>query len=165
MAASPAPPPAAQRPALTALARERYKLQITISNETQEKLRRVQDLVRHTVSNGDPAEIFDRALTMLLEHLERRRAATTPWPRAPRERRTRSRHISAAVRREVWKRDQGRCAFVDSEGRCIERGFLEFHHVEPYAAGGAATVANIQLRCRAHNAYGARLFFGDDEPL
>jgi hypothetical protein len=58
-------------------------------------------------------------------------------------------------------RDQGRCAFVaDSGRRCRERGRLEFHHVEPYAAGGAATVANIQLRCRAHNAYEAVLFYG-----
>jgi hypothetical protein len=28
--------------------------------------------------------------------------------------------------------------------------------------GGAATVENIELRCRAHNAYEARLFFGPD---
>jgi hypothetical protein len=27
--------------------------------------------------------------------------------------------------------------------------------------GGAATVDNIQLRCRAHNQYEARLYFGD----
>ena len=33
--------------------------------------------------------------------------------------------------------------------------------MEPYAAGGEATVSNIQLRCHAHNAYEARLFFGD----
>ena len=34
--------------------------------------------------------------------------------------------------------------------------------MEPYAVGGAATVENIELRCRAHNAYEARLFFGPD---
>ena len=73
-----------------------------------------------------------------------------------------SRHIPAAVRRAVWRRDAGRCAFVGAEGRCAETAFLEFHHVEPYAAGGEATVQNIELRCRAHNAYEARLFFGDD---
>ena len=55
----------------------------------------------------------------------------------------------------------GRCAFIGSTGRCRETGFLEFHHVEPYAAGGAATVGNIQLRCRAHNLYEASLFSGD----
>jgi hypothetical protein len=32
--------------------------------------------------------------------------------------------------------------------------------VQPYAAGGAATAANIELRCRAHNAYEASLFVG-----
>jgi len=32
--------------------------------------------------------------------------------------------------------------------------------VVPRAVGGAATVANIQLRCRAHNGYEVDLFFG-----
>ena len=50
---------------------------------------------------------------------------------------------------------------MSSSGRCRETGFLEFHHVEPYAFGGPATVANIQLRCRAHNLYEASLCFGD----
>jgi hypothetical protein len=60
----------------------------------------------------------------------------------------------------VWQRDDSRCAFVGTEGRCAERGFLEFHHVVPFAEGGAATADNIQLRCRAHNAYEAEQFFG-----
>ena len=34
--------------------------------------------------------------------------------------------------------------------------------MEPYAVGGSATEENIELRCRAHNAYEARLFFGAD---
>ena len=37
---------------------------------------------------------------------------------------------------------------------------LEFHHVIPFADGGATTSANLQLRCRAHNGYEAELFFG-----
>ena len=61
----------------------------------------------------------------------------------------------------MWQRDEGRCAFVGRIGRCRETAFLEFHHVAPYAAGGAGTSDNIQLRCRAHNQYEADLFFGD----
>ena len=53
---------------------------------------------------------------------------------------------------------------MGAEGRCTERGFLEFHHVDPFVLGGAATVANIQLRCRAHNAYEATQFFWWDAP-
>jgi HNH endonuclease len=63
-------------------------------------------------------------------------------------------------KREVWARDAGQCAFVGTNGRCTERGFLEFHHVVPFAAGGPATTENIQLRCRAHNGYEEKLFFG-----
>src|SRR5260221_6741374 len=47
------------------LAPERYKVQITISRETHDKLRRVQDLLRHQLPDGDPAVVFDRALTVL----------------------------------------------------------------------------------------------------
>jgi hypothetical protein len=154
----------APRAGVTPLAPERYKVQLTISRETHEKLRRVQDLLRHTIPSGDLAEVFDRALTTLLEELERRRFAATSSARDSRRSPAGSRHIPAAVRREVWQRDQGRCAFVGTNGRCTERGFVEFHHVEPYAAGGAATSANIQPRCRAHNAYDASLFFGRDAP-
>ncbi len=37
---------------------------------------------------------------------------------------------------------------------------MEFHHVRPFAVGGAPTADNIQLRCRRHNDYEARVFFG-----
>jgi len=66
--------------------------------------------------------------------------------------------------REVWARDGGRCAFVGTTGRCAETGFLEFHHVVPYAAGGSATVENLQLRCTAHNKYETERFFGPSQP-
>jgi 5-methylcytosine-specific restriction endonuclease McrA len=74
---------------------------------------------------------------------------------------TESRHIPAAVKRAVWQRDQGQCAFTAGNGRrCSSRGPLEFHHLEPYMLGGRATIGNIALRCRAHNAYEAELEFG-----
>jgi hypothetical protein len=166
-AAPPSPPlvtptSRAPRPTETPLAPARYKLQFTISRDTHEKLRRVQALGRHLVPSGDPAEIFDRALTLLLQDLGRRRCASVTSPRAAPTAVGSSRHIPASVKRAVWRRDEGRCAYIGREGRCAERGFLEYHHVLPYAAGGAATTANIELRCRAHNAYEASLFFGHD---
>ena len=158
---SPLAPPPPQRPAtVTALAPQRYKVQLTVSGETHDKLRRVQNLLRHAVPSGDPAEIFDRALTVLLADLERARIAASAQPRSSRPAASGSRHIPAGVRREVWKRDDGRCAFVGTHGRCAERGFLEFHHLVPYAAGGGSTVENIELRCRAHNLHEAEQYFG-----
>jgi hypothetical protein len=76
---------------------------------------------------------------------------------------TARRHIPAAVKRAVWVRDLGRCAFVGADGhRCGGRAFVEFHHVRPYALGGRPTVDNIELRCRRHDGFEARLYFARD---
>ena len=110
--------------------------------------------------SGDPAVIFDRAVTLLLRDLERQKLASVDRPRAGTMAASHGRHVPAAVRRAVWERDGGRCGFVGADGRCQERGFLEFHHVVPFARGGATSVDNLELRCRAHNAYEAELVFG-----
>jgi hypothetical protein len=159
--AAAAPERPAYRAAVTPLAPERYRVQFTVGEATHEKLRRVQDLLRREIPDGDPGAIFDRALTLLLEDVARKKVALTSQPRNDRPAATRSRHIPARVKRAVWLRDGGRCAFVTSAGRrCHERAFLEFHHREPYAIGGEATVANIALRCRRHNLYEGELAFG-----
>jgi 5-methylcytosine-specific restriction endonuclease McrA len=156
------------------LAPERYKIQFTASAVTVAKLRQVQDLLRHQIPDGDLGEVIDRALTALLHQLVQRKAGAVLQPRESADRSHAngepdgvhrqgdgrpvrapppSRHIPASVRRAVWARDGGRCAFVAPDGRrCGETAFLEFHHVRPYARGGPATVENIELRCRAHNA-------------
>jgi hypothetical protein len=150
--------PALLRP----LAPDRYEIRFTASAATCEKLRRAQDLLRHRIPNGDVAEIVDRALTVLLEDLARKKFAATDRPRASRARSGHWRYVPAAVKRTVGLRDGGRCAFVGRDGRrCAERGFLEFHHVNPR---GKPTVDNIQLRCRAHNAHEADLYYGPRDP-
>ncbi len=155
----PAPMESPNRPIIRPLAPERYKVQFTVGPDTHRKLREVQDLMRHTIPNGDIAQIFDRAITVLLQHVERRKIAGVPRPRSTSDAPPTGRHIPAATKREVWARDRGQCAFIGVQGRCDERGFLEFHHVVPFAAGGETSVRNLELRCRAHNAYEARLHF------
>jgi hypothetical protein len=158
-------PPALPPPPVKPLAPDRYRVTFTATAETCEMLARARGLLRHAVPSGDTAEIVRRALQALLEDLARKKFAATTHPRpvggAVKEG---SRHIPAEVRRAVWTRDGGRCAFVGHMGRCEERGGIEYHHVETYAHGGPPTVENIQLRCRAHNAYEADLVFGLRRP-
>ena len=72
-----------------------------------------------------------------------------------------TRSIPAAIRREVWQRDGGRCAFVDPRGhRCDATRVVEYHHKKPFGKGGRHEPDNIALRCRAHNQYQADLDFG-----
>ena len=158
---SPKDTPRSAAAPVTPLAPDLYKLQVTLSRATHDKLRRAQALARHAVPNGDLAVLLDRALTLLIDDIERRKCARAAAPRPVRAQSSATgRHIPAAVRRHVWDRDDGRCAFVGPAGRCRETAFLEFHHVHPHGVGGAATVQNIQLRCRAHNQYESRVFFG-----
>ena len=154
--------PSRPAPAPVPLSPDRYKVQFTICGETLEKLRLAKDLLRHAVPSGDDAAILDRALTALLTDVARKKFAATDRPRPAQSVTSGSRHIPADVKRVVWLRDLGRCAFVGNDRRCHERGFLEFHHVRPHAVGGEATVENIQLRCRRHNGYEARRYFVRD---
>ena len=150
---------------LTPLAPDRYKVQLTVTRATHDKLRRAQDLLRHSIPTGDLAEIVDRAVTLLLADLERAKVAAVEHPRATRSCAVGARYIPSGVRRAVWKRDGGRCAFLGAEGRCTERGFLEFHHIRPHATGGASIVENLELRCRAHNLHEAEHYFSGRLPL
>ena len=157
------------RPTVQASAPQRYRVQCTIGEEAHDDLRQVQALLRREIPDGDPGRIFARALRLLREKIEKEKLGSTRY-RPTRSGTSRnvtargavvSRHISAAVKRAVWRRDQAQCAFRSNDGtRCTERTFLEFHHVQPYAMDGSATAANISMRCRRHNQYEAELVFG-----
>lgn len=144
------------------LAPGRYKMQVTISEETHDKLRELQELLSHQVPDGDPAKLVDRAFDALLDKARRRKVAKTDKPRN-RSRATtkRTRAVPASTRRQVFARDGGQCVFVDETGnRCAARRFIEFHHRQPHGDGGSAEADNIELRCSAHNQYQADLDYG-----
>ncbi len=161
---TPEPTPAltpARRAVVAPLAPQCYRVQFTATADTYQKLQLAQDMLRHQIPDGDLGEIFDRALTALLQNVSRQKLAATDRPREGGGTGSSSRHIPAQVKRAVWLRDGGRCDFVSPKGRrCNARAFLEFHHVVPHGVGGEATIDNIQLLCRAHNGYEAELYFG-----
>ena len=88
IATVPTPAESSHRPAIVPLAPERYKVQFTVSRECHDRLRRVQDLMRHTNPTGDPGVIFDRALALLLVDLDKRKLASAAKPVASGERPT-----------------------------------------------------------------------------
>src|SRR6185369_8026651 len=124
------------------LSPRRYKIEITVDEETHDKLRSLQDLLGRSATGRDAAAIISRAIDVLLVRTLARKAGCTDRPRsttstnaectdrpaampaidtAASKRGRRSRTIPAAVRREVWRRDSGRCRYVDGRGhRCRE---------------------------------------------
>jgi len=163
------PPPSAPAPSKSKaisrpvpLAPRRYKLQVTIGEEARDKLAELQALLSHQIPDGDPGEILERALDALLTETKRKKAAITSNPRRNQKvGKSKGRGIPARTRREVFERDEGRCAFVDGEGRrCSSTWQVEFHHRTPYARGGTHDAGNIELRCRGHNQYEAEQDYG-----
>lgn len=145
------------------LSPQRYRLHVTIGKEAVDQLEELVNLMSHQLPNGDVGQVVERAISLLLEDTKKRRAALTRKPRRRKNKpgAVRTRAIPAEVRREVFKRDDGRCAFVNAEGnRCNSSWQVEFHHVVPFSRNGPNTVDNIQLRCRAHNQYEAELEYG-----
>ena len=161
----PASAPVAVRAQLSSepLGGSRYKVQFTAGPETHAKLREAQALLRHQIPDGNLGQIFDRALDALLKDVRRAKFAETQHPRSQRPEVSgpAPRHIPAAIRRAVAKRDRERCTFVAGDGRrCGTRDALEFHHVVPFARSHRHRVDEITLRCRAHNACAATQDFG-----
>jgi hypothetical protein len=146
------------------LSPRRYKLEVTIDEATHDTLSQLQDLLAHQLPNGDPAAIVARALDLLLDKTLKTKAAITDAPRKPpTEVDHDKRYIPAAIRRAVWERDDGRCAFVSKDGRrCNETRCLEFAHLKPWAMGGEHGVDEIALRCRGHNDYEAVRDYGEE---
>jgi len=146
------------------LAPGRYKLQVTLSENARDKLKQLQDLLAHQIPSGDPAAVVERALDALLTQVLKRKAAIVERPRAPRTATgtpRRIRAIQAALRRDVWTRDEGHCSFIGADGhRCNETRCLEFAHLHPWGKDGEHGAANLALRCRAHNAFEADRDYG-----
>lgn len=156
--ASEFPAPSVERPrtaAVETLSPGRYKVQFTASAALRDKLERLAAHMRAAGHDGDLAAVIEAAVGEKLERIEARRFARTAAPRkalASPVATPSTRHIPAAVRRAVHARDEGRCRFVDGQGRrCAERHGLEFHHRHPFGMGGDHGARNISLLCRAHN--------------
>jgi hypothetical protein len=136
------------------LSPRRYKVEITIGEETHDTLRQLQDLLSHQIPSGDPALVIERALEDLLKKTLKTKAAMTDRPRKATPIRTETtsstsgtmtRTIPAKVKRKVWQRDGGSCAFTDGKGRrCDQRRFDITSFLRNDAlAGSVSTSSNI----------------------
>jgi 5-methylcytosine-specific restriction endonuclease McrA len=64
-----------------------------------------------------------------------------------------SRHIPAAVKRDVWLKGGGQCAYVDPQTghKCLSTHWLQIDHIIPFAKGGPTIPENLRLLCANHN--------------
>jgi 5-methylcytosine-specific restriction endonuclease McrA len=148
------------RSTLTPLSPGRYRFGGTWGQEAYDLYNDFRALVSHEVPSGELSLVLETALRIAKAEVEKRRFGATARPGRSRGSAS-PRTIPAAVRRAVYERDGGRCAFVSDAGkRCTETRFLEIDHEIPVARGGESTVENLRLVCSAHNQYLADREFG-----
>ncbi|HEU4364924.1 MAG TPA: HNH endonuclease signature motif containing protein [Candidatus Krumholzibacteria bacterium] len=138
------------------------------------KFRKIQSLAWHRLpANPSVEQVLELAMDGFLEkedpqerreRREKRQELAAAGASVTKDDRTSGqppRHIAAAVRDEVYSRDEGRCAFVGSNGRrCSSTQALQMDHIVPVARGGRGTPDNLRLLCAYHNRMEAERLMG-----
>jgi 5-methylcytosine-specific restriction endonuclease McrA len=158
--AAPLPPP----PRIEPISEELRVLRMTVGREFVADLTSLRAALSHQIPDGNLERVLHACIRHMLRHCERRRRGsgkTRGKAPASSEGTKHSRYVPAAVRDEVWRRDEGRCAFVGIDGhRCGSTHMLELHHIVPFAKGGPSTAPNLTLTCAVHNRFLAERDYG-----
>ena len=126
------------------------RLGVTVSAEFMAELEQARAALSHSIPDGDFERVVRAGFKLLLEQ-DRKRKGLTEKPR-PQNTAAHGRRVPAAVKRQVWKRDEGRCTSPMGDGqRCGATRKLEFDHHLEVALGGESTVENVRLLCKSHN--------------
>jgi hypothetical protein len=158
----PAPMAARHRDVAEPLTGDLRRFHVTVSRRFLAKFEEARSALSHSHPGAGAAEILEAGLDLILAaHAKRKGVVAKPRkegrPCGPA-------HIPAHVKREVWKRDRGRCQWpiVGKDGDiCSSTLRVEFDHVVPRARDGPSSVEGVRLLCAFHNNLAARQAFGD----
>jgi hypothetical protein len=157
---------------------EETEIRFTVNREVMRKLERLKNLLGHKSKAQSYAGLVEELADLALKRLDplgesslkksdlAKNAENSPslppmeMGKASSEKHTR--YVPAQMKHLVWKRDQGRCTFVEPKTgrRCESRHALQLEHVRPFAMGGASSIENLTLHCVAHNQLAAIQAYG-----
>jgi 5-methylcytosine-specific restriction endonuclease McrA len=121
------------------------RFHVTVSRKFLALLKRAKAGDSHRNPGASDEEVLTAALELLIEKQAKRKAC-----------------VPAKVKREVVKRDEGKCQWKISDGGvCGATAKLEVDHVVPRGKGGPSTVENCRILCKPHNLEAARQAYGD----
>jgi hypothetical protein len=137
------------------------RLHVTVSAEFIAELEQVRAALSHTVPDGDFERIVREGFKLVLDRHRKRKGLTERPRKGPAQIPDGGRAVPAAVKREVWERDHGRCTWLMADGKiCGSARQVEFDHDLEIALGGESTAGNVRLLCKAHNLMKAELHLG-----
>jgi len=172
---TPETPASAPRPwewqAVVPVAMDRVRIGFDAGMAVMRLIDRARQVLRHKYPEGRLEDVMKEALEILLDRKDPQRRLTLKPAAVVRDAgapeaasrprflsgRTAGRYIPAWVKRAVWERDEGRCAWRFDDGLvCGSKDWIEYDHVRPFAKGGRSdTPRNVRLLCRLHNGLAA----------
>jgi hypothetical protein len=139
------------------------RLHITVSKRFLDKLDVARSALSHSIPGATTEQILEAALDLVLAKDAKMKglvAKPRPAPATPPE--PGERYVPAAVRRAVWKRDEGKCQWpLEGGGICGSTYQVELDHTRPVGQGGRSTVDGTRLLCKPHNHESARRTYSD----
>lgn len=157
------------------------QMRSTISNKLVDKINYLKSLISHEHIHPTHEELLTLAFDALIEKAEKKKGIHQKSSDIKENRNSRqnknsesesnhstentnpptqcltngtSRYIPREVKRYVLNRAQNQCEHVHTNGeRCGSRFQLQFDHIIEFSKGGKATIENMQLLCRVHNAF------------
>jgi hypothetical protein len=143
------------------------RLHVTVSKRFTQKLEAARDALSHSHPGADVEAILEAGLDLLLERAAKRKGLVKrPRPApvlAAAAEGANPRHVPAAVRREVFLRDEGKCQWPLADGGiCGSTHRVELDHIVPVGRGGRSTASQMRTLCKFHNDLAAREVYGDE---
>jgi 5-methylcytosine-specific restriction endonuclease McrA len=128
----------------------------TLDAEAMALLERFKNLSAHRNPKGEISKAIKLALELAIKKIDPTKEKS---PRKPSKKTIPTsnvkgrKYISKDLRREVWRKSQGKCQFENPRtGKKCESQFAsQIDHVLPVVLGGRNELSNLRLLCKNHN--------------
>jgi len=137
-----------------------FEIRFAADEELMELIQWMKSHLSHKFPKGASfLDIFKYAI----KYLKRREDPAVQYKPRKSSAKTDTRYIPKSVKQQVWKKYNGKCAFVGvNNRRCNSDRCLQYdHYPVPFARGGPSTVSNLRLLCAKHNRYTAEQVYGE----
>jgi len=147
-------------PEIEVVLEKMFEIRFAADEELMELIKWLKSHLSHKYPKGASfAEVFKYAIKYLKD---REDLALQQKPRKS-SAKTDTRYIPKSVKQQVWKKYNGKCAYIGSNNKRCNSGFhLQYDHYPiPYARGGPSTTKNLRLLCAKHNRFTAEKLYGE----
>ena len=137
---------------------ELHELKVYLTSDDLTSLEDLMGWMGHTLKiPGSHSDTIRKLIQIGKENFLKSKSCRSASP-------TSGENVPAQVRREVFRRADMKCEYVDQNGnRCSSKHLIQIEHRKPRAQGGSNELSNLEVLCRDHNLIRGIQIFGADK--